>query len=59
MEGGGARLLAGEAVIVPRCVLQRPLRVEDSIPGIMDTIASQAGNSGLWFLDRAGHEVRW
>jgi NAD(P)-dependent dehydrogenase (short-subunit alcohol dehydrogenase family) len=36
-----------------------PLGVEDSIPGVVDAIASQAGKSGLRFLDRTGREVAW
>ncbi|HKN30498.1 MAG TPA: SDR family NAD(P)-dependent oxidoreductase [Roseiarcus sp.] len=36
-----------------------PLSVEDSIPGVVDAIASQAGRSDLRFLDRTGREVPW
>ncbi len=36
-----------------------PLGVEDSIPGVVDAIASWAGKSNLRFLDRTGREVRW
>ena len=45
--------------VVPMGGPNAPLGVEDSIPGVVDVIASQGGKSGLRFLDRAGRKVRW
>ncbi len=36
-----------------------PLGVEDSVPGIADAIASQAGRVGIRFLDCRGRVVPW
>jgi NAD(P)-dependent dehydrogenase (short-subunit alcohol dehydrogenase family) len=36
-----------------------PLGIDDSIPGVVDAIASQAGKSGLRFLDYSGRVVPW
>ena len=36
-----------------------PLGVEDSIPGVVDAIASQVGTPGLRYLDYLGRAVRW
>jgi len=36
-----------------------PLGVEDSVPGIGDAIASQAGRIGIRFLDYRGRVVPW
>ncbi len=35
------------------------LSVEDSIPGVVDTIAAQSGKPGLQFLDYRGRTLRW
>ena len=37
----------------------RPLKVEDSVPGIVDAIASQAGRVDVRFLDYRGRVVPW
>ena len=36
-----------------------PLGVEESIPGIADAIASQAGRADIRLLDYRGRVVRW
>ena len=36
-----------------------PLGVEDSVPGVVDAIASQAGRTGIRFLDYRGRVVPW
>ena len=33
-----------------------PLGVKDSIPGVVDAVASQDGKSGLQFLDHMGRQ---
>lgn len=35
------------------------LSIDESIPGLADTIEAQAGNGGLRYLDRQGQTVRW
>ncbi|MFJ6694900.1 SDR family NAD(P)-dependent oxidoreductase [Streptomyces sp. NPDC091272] len=35
------------------------LTIDESIPGVVDTIESQAGKGGLHYLDREGQTVRW
>jgi NAD(P)-dependent dehydrogenase (short-subunit alcohol dehydrogenase family) len=36
-----------------------PLTIDQSIPGVVDTIEAQAGKSGLQYLDYKGQHVRW
>jgi len=36
-----------------------PLTIEQSIPGVADTIEAQAGHGGLQYLDYRGQTVRW
>jgi NAD(P)-dependent dehydrogenase (short-subunit alcohol dehydrogenase family) len=36
-----------------------PLGIEDSIPGVVDTVTAQAGRPGLRFLDYTGRIVAW
>ncbi len=36
-----------------------PLWVEDSVPGMVDAIASQAGPTDICFLDYRGRVVPW
>ena len=36
-----------------------PLGIEDSIPGVVDVIAAQAGNPGLRYLNYLGRALRW
>jgi NAD(P)-dependent dehydrogenase (short-subunit alcohol dehydrogenase family) len=36
-----------------------PLTIDQSIPGVVDTIEAQAGQGGLQFLDYQGQTVRW
>jgi NAD(P)-dependent dehydrogenase (short-subunit alcohol dehydrogenase family) len=36
-----------------------PLTIEQSIPGLVDTIQAQAGHGGLQYLDYRGQTVRW
>jgi NAD(P)-dependent dehydrogenase (short-subunit alcohol dehydrogenase family) len=38
---------------------QAPLTIDDSIPGVVDTITSHAGQSGLRYLDYRGTTVPW
>ncbi|MEU5090126.1 SDR family NAD(P)-dependent oxidoreductase [Streptomyces sp. NPDC021356] len=35
------------------------LTIDESIPGVVDTIEAQAGKGGLHYLDRQGQTVRW
>ena len=35
------------------------LSIEESIPGVVDTIFRQSGKPGLYFLDYRGKAVRW
>jgi hypothetical protein len=35
------------------------LGVEDSIPGVVDVIASRSDRPGLCYLDYRGRTVRW
>ncbi|MEW2295344.1 SDR family NAD(P)-dependent oxidoreductase [Streptomyces sp. NPDC006743] len=35
------------------------LTIDESIPGVVDTIEAQAGRGGLHYLDREGQTVRW
>ncbi|WP_030382815.1 MULTISPECIES: SDR family NAD(P)-dependent oxidoreductase [unclassified Streptomyces] len=35
------------------------LTLEDSIPGVADTIEAQTGRGGLHYLDRQNHRVNW
>jgi NAD(P)-dependent dehydrogenase (short-subunit alcohol dehydrogenase family) len=35
------------------------LGIEDSIPGVVDTISSRSGKAGLRYLDYRGQTVRW
>ncbi len=39
--------------------LDAALGIEDSIPRVVDTIASQSGKAGLRDLDDLGQTVRW
>ena len=36
-----------------------PLGVEDSVPGIVDSIAGQAERTGIRFLDYRGRVIWW
>jgi NAD(P)-dependent dehydrogenase (short-subunit alcohol dehydrogenase family) len=36
-----------------------PLTIDQSIPGVTDTIEAQAGQGGLQYLDYQGQSVRW
>jgi len=36
-----------------------PLTIDQSIPGVVDTIEAQAGRGGLQYLDYRGQTVRW
>jgi len=36
-----------------------PLTIDQSIPGVVDTITAQAGRGGLQYLDYQGRAVRW
>lgn len=36
-----------------------PLGIDDSIPGVVDTVTAQAGRAGLQFLDYIGRVVAW
>jgi NAD(P)-dependent dehydrogenase (short-subunit alcohol dehydrogenase family) len=36
-----------------------PLTIDQSIPGVVDTIEAQAGHGGLQYLDYRGQTVRW
>jgi NAD(P)-dependent dehydrogenase (short-subunit alcohol dehydrogenase family) len=36
-----------------------PLTIDQSIPGVADTIEAQAGKGGLQYLDYRGQTVRW
>jgi NAD(P)-dependent dehydrogenase (short-subunit alcohol dehydrogenase family) len=36
-----------------------PLTIDQSIPGVVDTIEAQAGQGGLHYLDYRGQTVRW
>jgi NAD(P)-dependent dehydrogenase (short-subunit alcohol dehydrogenase family) len=36
-----------------------PLGIDDSIPGVVDTVIAQAGRPGLQFLDYTGRVVAW
>jgi NAD(P)-dependent dehydrogenase (short-subunit alcohol dehydrogenase family) len=36
-----------------------PLTIDQSIPGVVDTIEAQAGKSGLQYLNYQGQAVRW
>ena len=36
-----------------------PLTIEQSIPGVVDTIEAQATKGGLQYLDYQGQTVRW
>ena len=36
-----------------------PLTVDQSIPGVADTIEAQAGQGGLQYLDYRGQTVAW
>jgi NAD(P)-dependent dehydrogenase (short-subunit alcohol dehydrogenase family) len=36
-----------------------PLTIDQSIPGVVDTIGAQAGQGGLQYLDYQGKTVRW
>jgi NAD(P)-dependent dehydrogenase (short-subunit alcohol dehydrogenase family) len=36
-----------------------PLTIDQSIPGVADTIEAQAGKGGLQYLDYQGRTVRW
>jgi NAD(P)-dependent dehydrogenase (short-subunit alcohol dehydrogenase family) len=36
-----------------------PLTIDQSIPGVVDTITAQAGRGGLQYLDYRGQAVRW
>jgi NAD(P)-dependent dehydrogenase (short-subunit alcohol dehydrogenase family) len=36
-----------------------PLTIEESIPGVVDTITKHAGEGGLHFLDYQNREVPW
>jgi NAD(P)-dependent dehydrogenase (short-subunit alcohol dehydrogenase family) len=35
------------------------LAIDDSVPGVVDTIVAHAGDGGLQFLDYQGHVVPW
>ena len=35
------------------------LEVEESVPGVIDTVEAQAGRGGLHYLDRHGQTVSW
>jgi NAD(P)-dependent dehydrogenase (short-subunit alcohol dehydrogenase family) len=36
-----------------------PLTIDQSVPGVVDTIQAQAGKGGLQYLDYQGRTVRW
>jgi NAD(P)-dependent dehydrogenase (short-subunit alcohol dehydrogenase family) len=36
-----------------------PLTIDQSVPGVVDTIQAQAGKDGLQYLDYRGQTVRW
>jgi NAD(P)-dependent dehydrogenase (short-subunit alcohol dehydrogenase family) len=36
-----------------------PLTIDQSVPGVVDTIQAQAGKGGLQYLDYRGQTVRW
>jgi len=36
-----------------------PLTIDQSVPGVVDTIQAQAGQGGLQYLDYRGQTVRW
>jgi hypothetical protein len=36
-----------------------PLTINQSVPGVVDTIQAQAGKGGLQYLDYRGQTVRW
>ncbi|MGC0420196.1 hypothetical protein [Embleya sp. AB8] len=36
-----------------------PLTIEESIPGVVDTVEAQTGKGGLQYLDHRGQTVRW
>ncbi|WP_234440697.1 hypothetical protein [Streptomyces rimosus] len=35
------------------------LTIDESIPGVVETINAQTGKGGLQFLDHQGRTVRW